>query len=87
MVDYATMNKRTEELLAKVNLSHRKPTTNVGDLSISEKQMVEIAKAVAFNAKVIVDVYKRQGPRMSLRFLSPWCAVSFILTIWHAIPE
>ena len=36
MVDYATMNKRTEELLAKVNLSHRKPTTNVGDLSISE---------------------------------------------------
>lgn len=54
MVDYATMNKRTEELLAKVNLSHRKPTTNVGDLSISEKQMVEIAKAVAFNAKVIV---------------------------------
>lgn len=30
------------------------PTTPVSELSISEKQMVEIAKAVAFNARVIV---------------------------------
>lgn len=54
VVDYAEMNARTEELLKKVNLTNRKPTTSVGDLSISEKQMVEIAKSVAFNAKVIV---------------------------------
>ena len=53
-VDYATMNARTQELLQKVNLANRKPTTSVGELSISEKQMVEIAKSVAFNAKVIV---------------------------------
>lgn len=54
VVDYATMNAKTKELLKKVNLSHCTPTTNVGDLSISEKQMVEIAKSIAFNAKVIV---------------------------------
>lgn len=53
-VDYAAMNAKTEELLQKVNLGHRKPTTSVGDLSISEKQMVEIAKSIAFHAKVIV---------------------------------
>jgi D-allose transport system ATP-binding protein len=54
VVDYAAMNAKTKELLKKVNLSHCTPTTNVGDLSISEKQMVEIAKSIAFNAKVIV---------------------------------
>lgn len=54
VVDYATMNAKTKELLKKVNLSHCTPTTNVGDLSISEKQMVEIAKSIAFNARVIV---------------------------------
>lgn len=54
VVDYATMNEKTEELLQKVNLANRKPTTTVDALSISEKQMVEIAKSIAFNAKVIV---------------------------------
>ena len=54
VVDYGDINKRTEALLERVNLSHRKPTTNVGELSISEKQMVEIAKSVAFDARVIV---------------------------------
>ena len=54
VVDWASMDKRTRELLDKVNLGHRKPTTPVSELSISEKQMVEIAKAVAFNARVIV---------------------------------
>lgn len=54
VVDYKSMSEATEKLLAQVNLITRKPTTSVGDLSISEKQMVEIAKAVAFNAKVIV---------------------------------
>lgn len=53
-VDYAQMNARTTALLEKVNLTSRKPTTSVGDLSISEKQMVEIAKSVAFDAKIIV---------------------------------
>lgn len=54
VVDYAQINARTAELLERVNLGGRKPTTSVGDLSISEKQMVEIAKAIAFDAKIIV---------------------------------
>lgn len=54
VVDWALMDKRTRALLEKVNLGHRKPTTQVSELSISEKQMVEIAKAVAFNARLIV---------------------------------
>ena len=48
------MNAETADLLQRVNLGHRQPTTEVGALSISEKQMVEIAKAIAFNARVIV---------------------------------
>ena len=54
MVDYAKLNSDTEELLKRVNLQKHKPTTSVGDLSISEKQMVEIAKSISFNAKVII---------------------------------
>lgn len=52
-VDYNFMAQRTEELLDAIGMN-RKPTDIVGDLSISEKQMVEIAKAVAFDAKVII---------------------------------
>jgi len=54
VVDYETLNSRTEELLQRVNLIGYRPTTMVGDLSISEKQMVEIAKAIAFDAKIII---------------------------------
>lgn len=53
VVDYNTMTKRTEELLKRLGLK-RKPSDKVSDLSISEKQIVEIAKALAFNAKVII---------------------------------
>ncbi len=53
VIDTEAMRKRTQELLDSIDLN-RSPSTIVGDLSISEKQMVEIAKAVAFNAKVIV---------------------------------
>lgn len=53
VIDNAEMEKRTKEVLAEIGLK-RKPSTLVSSLSISEKQMVEIAKAVAFNAKVII---------------------------------
>lgn len=53
VIDNAAMQERTQELLDSIEL-RKKPTTLVGDLNISEKQMVEIAKAVAFNARVIV---------------------------------
>lgn len=53
VVDNETMEKRTKEVLNEIGLK-RKPSTIVGNLSISQKQMVEIAKAVAFNAKIII---------------------------------
>ena len=53
IVDKARMNRETERLLTEIGL-HCEPQTQVDALRISEKQMVEIAKAVAFNASVII---------------------------------
>ena len=53
MVDYNLMNKKATEMLEKVGLK-RNPKTLVEELSISEKQQVEIAKALAVNADVII---------------------------------
>ena len=44
---------RTSKLLKKLNLELN-PKTLVKDLSIGHKQMVEIAKALSFNAKIII---------------------------------
>jgi D-allose transport system ATP-binding protein len=53
VVDKKAMEDKTKEVLEAVGLK-KKPSTLVKDLSIPEKQMVEIAKAVAFDAKVII---------------------------------
>ncbi len=53
MIDRQAMEQRTHELLERVGLD-LDMTRTVGSLSISEKQMVEILKAVAFDARVIV---------------------------------
>ena len=65
---YRDTMKVFEELQIDVN-----PKTIMGAMPVSQRQMVEIAKAVSFNAKVIVfdeptsvsythlDVYKRQA--------------------------
>ncbi len=53
IIDKEKMENRTREVLKEVGLK-KDPYTIVSELSISEKQMVEIAKAVAFNAKVII---------------------------------
>jgi D-allose transport system ATP-binding protein len=53
IVDGTAMRKKTTEVLSSVGLD-KKPDTPVAGLSIPEKQLVEIAKAVAFDAKVII---------------------------------
>lgn len=53
VVDYDHMKKVAKETLAKVGLS-RDPETFVEDLTISEKQQVEIAKALVSNSEVII---------------------------------
>ncbi len=45
--------RRTEELFGDLGLNID-PDKRVGELSVSERQMLEIAKAVSYNAKIIV---------------------------------
>ena len=53
VVDRRTMQRKARDVLARVGLA-RDPQTLVGDLSISEKQQVEIAKALASEARLII---------------------------------
>ena len=53
VVDHEKMNALTAEVLPKVNLSFD-PHTPLKELSVSQMQSVEIAKAVSFNAKIVI---------------------------------
>lgn len=52
-VDHGEINRRASEILVTVGLN-RDPKTAVEELSISEKQQVEIAKALAADSKIII---------------------------------
>lgn len=47
------MLRRTEELFRELSID-TDPRERVGDLSISRRQMIEIAKAVSYNSRIIV---------------------------------
>lgn len=51
-VDWAALNRQAGELLARLGLDLR-PTTPVAELSIAQRQMVEVAKALSLNADII----------------------------------
>ena len=53
-VDYHQMYKKAAEILERIGLSTLKPDTIVRELSISQQQMVEIAKALSTDARIIV---------------------------------
>ena len=53
VVDHAKMYKDTDELLKKLKLDID-PHAKLGSLSIAQMQMVEIAKAVSANCKVLI---------------------------------
>lgn len=53
VIDKDYMNREAEKYLAQIGV-HRKPSTLVSELSISEKQEVEIAKALSANAKIVI---------------------------------
>lgn len=52
-LDRAEMNRLTRELLNRVGLDLA-PTTPLAQLSIAEQQLVEIAKAISRNARIVV---------------------------------
>lgn len=53
LVDWRLMNEKTEELLEELHLEVS-PKTLVGDLTIGKQQLVEIAKALSKNARILV---------------------------------
>ena len=53
-LDTAEMNRQAVEQLAKLGIHDLDPDTIVGDLPVGRQQMVEIAKALLINAKVLV---------------------------------
>ncbi|MBW1214693.1 sugar ABC transporter ATP-binding protein [Pantoea allii] len=52
-VDHAQLNKETQALLNRLNIK-LKADRMVGELSIASQQMVEIAKAVSWNADIVI---------------------------------
>ena len=52
-VNHGEMRRRTEELFLRLNIDID-PTVEVGTLSVANRQMVEIAKAVSFNSDVLI---------------------------------
>ena len=52
-VDNAGMARKTGELLAELGIDFIDPSSRVGTLSVAEQQIVEITKALSFDAKVI----------------------------------
>jgi ribose transport system ATP-binding protein len=53
VVDDKTTNEQAERLFGMLNLQ-LDPNTKVSDLTVAKQQMVEIAKALSFNAKILV---------------------------------
>ncbi|MFJ7932741.1 sugar ABC transporter ATP-binding protein [Sporosarcina sp. NPDC096371] len=47
------LNKRTQELFDRLNIDLN-PKTKVGTLTVAKQQMVEIAKALSFNSKILI---------------------------------
>lgn len=53
LVDHAAMHRYTAELLARLRIQ-MEPEARVGDLSIAQRQMVEIAKAVSYDSDILI---------------------------------
>ncbi|MDD3338152.1 MAG: sugar ABC transporter ATP-binding protein [Lachnospiraceae bacterium] len=53
MIQWKAMNQEAEKLLARLNADF-KVTEEMGALSVAQQQMVEIAKALSTNAKIII---------------------------------
>ncbi|MEA1939956.1 MAG: sugar ABC transporter ATP-binding protein [Candidatus Caldatribacteriota bacterium] len=53
-LDSNQMYKRTEEILDFLKMFHLDPHLKIEDLTIAQKQVVEIAKALSLNSKIII---------------------------------
>lgn len=53
MVDYKTMYAKAKEILALVGVD-LDPRTNIGSCSVAQKQLIEIAKVISNNVRVLI---------------------------------
>jgi len=53
LLDKARMNREAAEVLATLHMNVE-PTTQVAQLSIGQKQMIEIAKAISYRSRIII---------------------------------
>lgn len=53
LVDHTAMNRNTQALFDRLKIDLN-PETEIGDLSVANRQMVEIAKAVSFDSDVLI---------------------------------
>ncbi|MDR1801470.1 MAG: sugar ABC transporter ATP-binding protein [Lachnospiraceae bacterium] len=54
IVDKKKMERDTQELFDKIGIDNIRPTDKMKNLSVAKMQMVEIAKAVSWNSKVVI---------------------------------
>ncbi len=53
IIDWKTMNKDAEDMLGSIDMKIP-PRTKVAALSVAQRQMIEIAKAISINAKLVI---------------------------------
>ena len=89
------LNRRTRDLLARLGLP-LEPTELVGNLTVARQQMVEIAKALSFNARVLImdeptaalnEVEVRTLFGLIRRFVTPATGVIYISHRMHELSQ
>ncbi|CAG9621189.1 sugar ABC transporter ATP-binding protein [Sutcliffiella rhizosphaerae] len=54
VINWKEMNEETTKLLKRVGIGHISPSRLVSECSIAERQLIEIAKALSFESKVLI---------------------------------
>ena len=89
------LNRRTRELLGRLGLP-LEPTELVGNLTVARQQMVEIAKALSFNARVLImdeptaalnEVEVRTLFGLIRKFVTPSTGVIYISHRMHELSQ
>lgn len=53
-INWSKLNSKTQKLLDQLDLEDIKPTDLITELTVGKQQMIEIAKALSLNAKILV---------------------------------
>lgn len=53
-VDFKALHRKTQELMVRLNISNIRPTDKLRNLTVADRQMVEIMRATSRNARVVI---------------------------------